>query len=256
VDYEGLNGVFISPGTAALPVEDAIRTFQHLGVPALWHVAVDDDQPVPPEPILEWPGVSWYEQEPLMVAPIGRYEMPRVDRLSIIAVHDEPGIRAWVRLWSGRAGGPVFAGTVAARIGAGPAFVHLLAVLAGVPVGCAAVFVGRAGGEVQHVVTLPGIRGRGIGTAMTVAALRTLGERGVGTAVLSSSPDGLRIYQRLGFRPVGWVRRYLWSPSDGDIATMITRPDGTRNIAVPANDVAGRGGYPARAWVQRPAMPS
>jgi ribosomal protein S18 acetylase RimI-like enzyme len=106
------------------------------------------------------------------------------------------------------------------------------------------------------VVTARAVRGRGVGTALTVAALRTIGAHGLDTAVLTSSPDGLRIYQRLGFQVVGRVRRYLWSPTAAGNAAMITRPDGTRNIAVPANDVAERGGYPAQAWVQRPAMPS
>jgi ribosomal protein S18 acetylase RimI-like enzyme len=263
VGYEGLNGVFISPGTPAVPVEDAVRTFQRLRVPALWHVGVAGGPTVPPdaEPIARLPGVSWYEEEPLLVAPVGRYEMPAVDRLSIIPVHDEAGIRAWVRLWSGQGAGPAFESTVRARAGAGTAFTHLLAVLAGVPVGCAAAFVGTArdrpwGGEVQHVMTLPGVRGRGIGTALTVAALRAIGARGLGTAVLTSSPDGLRIYQRLGFSQVGRMRRYLWSPSAAGNAGMITRPDGARNIAVPSSDVTGRGGYPAQSRVRRPVLPS
>jgi ribosomal protein S18 acetylase RimI-like enzyme len=257
VDYEGLNGVFIRPGTPAVPVEAALRTFQQVRVPALWHIGVDGDQPPAAEPIAGQPGVSWYEEEPLMVAPIGRYELPRVDRLSIIAVHDRPGVAEWVRVWSGRHAGPVFDATVRARLGAGYAFTHLVAVLGGVPVGCAAAFVGPgSAGEVQHVVTTTAVRGRGVGTALTVAALRTIAARGRDTAVLTSSPDGLRIYQRLGFRAVGRIRRYLWSPQGPENAAMITRPDGTRNITAPANDVAGRGGYPAQAWVQRPAMPS
>jgi ribosomal protein S18 acetylase RimI-like enzyme len=257
VGYEGLNGVFVGPGTPAVPVEDALRTFQRTRVPALWHIGVDGDQPPAAEPIAWQPGVSWYEEEPLMVAPVGRYELPGVAGLSVFAVHDRPGVAEWVRVWSGRQGGAVFDATVAARLGAGRAFTHLLAVLGGVPVGCAAVFTGPgSAGEVQHVVTTAGVRGRGVGTALTVAALRTMGARGCDTAVLTSSPDGLRLYQRLGFRAVGRIRRYLWSPDDVGNAAVITRPDGARNIAAPANDVGGRGGYPAHAWVQRPAMPS
>jgi ribosomal protein S18 acetylase RimI-like enzyme len=248
VGYEGLNGVFISPGTAAVPVEDAIRTFQRLRVPALWHVGVAGEPAA--EPIARCPGVSWYEEEPLMVAPVGRPEMPTVDRLSIIPVRDTDGLRAWVQVWSGQGPGPALDTTVRARAGAGTSFTHLLALLGGVPVGCAAAFVGAQGdrpqgGEVQHVLTVPGARRRGIGTALTVAALRAIGARGLDTAVLTSSPEGLRIYRRLGFVQVGRMRRYLWSPSAADNASMITRPDGTRNIAVPSSDVTGRGGYPA-----------
>jgi hypothetical protein len=148
VHYEGLNGVFVHPGSPAEPVEDAIRTFQRLGVPALWHIVVPGDEPQAAEPIAALPGMSWYEEEPLMVASVGRYQQPTVDGLSIFAVHDEPGVAAWVRVWSGREDEPWSASTVRARAGVGAAFVHLLAVLAGVPVGCAAVFLGRDAAEV------------------------------------------------------------------------------------------------------------
>jgi ribosomal protein S18 acetylase RimI-like enzyme len=140
-----------------------------------------------------------------------------VDGLTILPAHGVAGLGAWVRMWSGLTHGPVFDGTVRARLDAGPAFTHLLALLGGEPVGCAAAFVGDGGGEVQHVVTLPAVRRSGIGTALTVAALRTVAARGAATAVLTSSPAGLRIYQRLGFRRVGWVRRYLWSPSAAEM---------------------------------------
>lgn len=250
VDYEGLNGVFVAPGTPAVLVSGAVRAFDALRVPALWHVAVEPG--APPEPIARQPGVTWYEEEPLLVAPVRRADLPHVDRLSVIPAHGAAGIRTWVRLWSGRDSGPVFDATVRARLGTGPAFVHLLAVLGGEPVGCAAVAVAGRAGEVQHVATDPAVRGRGIGTALTVAAMRALAARGVDTAVLTASPAGAGIYRRLGFRRVGAVRRYLRSPGP----TMITRPDGRRNIAVPSSDIAVRGGYPARAWVRRPAMPS
>lgn len=209
VGYEALNGVFIAPGTPSEPVEDAQRTFHDLGVPALWHVGVTRQG----EPEARLPGLAWYEEEPLMVARVGRYELPRVDRLSVFVANDEPGIREWVRIWSGHESGRVFQGLVAARLGVRSRFVHLVAVLAGEPVGCAAVFLGDGGAEVQHVVTAAPLRGRGIGTAMVITALRTVAASGRDTAVLTSSPDGLRIYQRLGFRPVGRIRRYLWTPS-------------------------------------------
>lgn len=254
--YEGLNGVFVAPGTPAVPVEDALRTFAQLGVPALWHVAVSGRDRAD-EPIAGRPGFSWYEEEPLLVTAVDRYALPHVDRLSVIPVRDEAGLRAWVRLWSGQSDGPVFDGTLRARLGAGAAFTHLVAVLAGEPVGCAAAYVGSPeGGEVQHVLTLPRARGLGIGTALTVAALRSIAARGIRTAVLTSSQQGLGIYQRLGFRAVGAVRRYLWSPEEPHQAGTITRPDGPRNIAEPSSDRGVRGGYPAQAWVQRPAMPS
>ncbi|MFC4535405.1 GNAT family N-acetyltransferase [Sphaerisporangium dianthi] len=53
------------------------------------------------------------------------------------------------------------------------------------------------------VGTQPEHRRRGIGTAMTRAALDLARETGVRTAALTSSPAGESIYQRIGFRTVG-----------------------------------------------------
>ena len=249
VGYEGLNGVFVGPGTHAGPVEDAMT---NVSPPAGAGAVARRPWTGRTRRMVRLPGLSWYEEEPLMVARLGSYELPNIPRLSVFTA-DQRGISDWVRIWSGRDSGGVFQGLVAGREPAARArLVHLVAVLAGEPVGCAAVFIGRGAAEVQHVVTVPEMRGRGIGTAMTVAALRTAAARGLDTAVLTSSPDGLRIYQRLGFRPVGRIRRYLWSPSSAGNAITITHPDGARNINGSSNDVAVRDGYPALAWVQRP----
>jgi ribosomal protein S18 acetylase RimI-like enzyme len=52
-------------------------------------------------------------------------------------------------------------------------------------------------------------RGRGIGSAMTAAALRAAKDRGVRQACLDATNAGLSIYVRLGFEVVGEARRFL-----------------------------------------------
>ncbi|MEU5935030.1 GNAT family N-acetyltransferase [Micromonospora sp. NPDC047187] len=56
------------------------------------------------------------------------------------------------------------------------------------------------------VGTQPEQRRRGIGAAMTRAALHLAGERGARTAALTSSAVGESVYRGLGFRPVGEFR--------------------------------------------------
>ncbi|MFG2073228.1 GNAT family N-acetyltransferase [Nonomuraea maritima] len=53
------------------------------------------------------------------------------------------------------------------------------------------------------VGTQPEHRRRGIGAAMTAAALDLARARGVRTAALTSTPAGESLYRRIGFRPVG-----------------------------------------------------
>jgi GNAT superfamily N-acetyltransferase len=62
---------------------------------------------------------------------------------------------------------------------------------------------------VLFVNTDPGWRGRGIGAAMTAAALRAAAGAGARRAALDSSDAGARIYRRLGFESVGGTTRYL-----------------------------------------------
>ena len=63
---------------------------------------------------------------------------------------------------------------------------------------------------VAGVATLPSHRRRGIGTAITAVALRAAAEAGAREAFLDSSPEGVGIYQRLGFAEIGpvcWCER-------------------------------------------------
>jgi GNAT superfamily N-acetyltransferase len=56
---------------------------------------------------------------------------------------------------------------------------------------------------VYFVGTQPGHRRRGVGAAMTAAAIELARDRGVRTAALTSSKMGESLYRRLGFRTVG-----------------------------------------------------
>lgn len=107
----------------------------------------------------------------------------------------------------------------ACGLGGDPATAHLVGVLDGTPVGCAAVFVGARRDErppaalVEDVVTVAWARRAGIGGALTHACLTLARARGLGRAVLTSSPDGHGIYRRLGFRDCCTVSRYRYPPA-------------------------------------------
>lgn len=63
---------------------------------------------------------------------------------------------------------------------------------------------------IYHVATMPEARGRGIGAAVTLEAMRYAFNRGATHAVLQSSDMGAGVYRSLGFRDVAPLRLYEW----------------------------------------------
>jgi ribosomal protein S18 acetylase RimI-like enzyme len=61
---------------------------------------------------------------------------------------------------------------------------------------------------VYNVSTLAEQRGRGYGTALTVAPLADARQRGRRFAVLQAAPDGVGTYRRLGFTEFGTITEY------------------------------------------------
>jgi ribosomal protein S18 acetylase RimI-like enzyme len=63
--------------------------------------------------------------------------------------------------------------------------------------------------SVMFVNTHPDWRARGIGRAMTVAALRAAAEHGARHACLDATDAGLSIYRRLGFEALTASTRFV-----------------------------------------------
>jgi ribosomal protein S18 acetylase RimI-like enzyme len=83
-----------------------------------------------------------------------------------------------------------------------------IAALDGEPVAAAALFLGAGIAGIYNVCTVPEARGRGIGRAVTAAALDDAVARGFQVAVLGSSDMGYPVCRRLGFREVSRLRSY------------------------------------------------
>lgn len=80
--------------------------------------------------------------------------------------------------------------------------------LDGEPVAASECFFSGGVAGIYNVVTLRHARRRGIGTAMTVAALDFARARGYAAAVLQASGEGERVYARLGFSICGEFDEY------------------------------------------------
>ena len=88
---------------------------------------------------------------------------------------------------------------------------HFVASLDGVPVGCATVFLGAGVAGLYHVGTVQKARGKGIGKAVTLAALEHARDLGIRTSILHASKEGEVIYRQIGFEEVCKVSHWYYS---------------------------------------------
>lgn len=98
------------------------------------------------------------------------------------------------------------------RLGYDEQALQYLAWLDDEPVATATLFLNDETAGVYNVATLPGARGKGIGSAITARCLRDAHDAGCHYALLLSSAMGLPMYRRLGFTTEGTVAHYYWRP--------------------------------------------
>jgi ribosomal protein S18 acetylase RimI-like enzyme len=81
-------------------------------------------------------------------------------------------------------------------------FVAYLGLSEGAPVASSLVFFGGGVAGIYHVSTAPAYRRRGLGSAITTAALAEAHRRGYSVAILHATAAGYPVYRRLGFDEV------------------------------------------------------
>lgn len=67
--------------------------------------------------------------------------------------------------------------------------------------------------SVQYICTRPEYRRQGIGTVLTLHAMRLASNYGCRVAVLTASDHGIRVYRSLGFKECGHERLFIYKPS-------------------------------------------
>lgn len=91
---------------------------------------------------------------------------------------------------------------------------YFLGRLDGEPVSTAQLFLHAGVAGVYAVATAPSARRRGIGEALTRAALLAAKARGYHVGILQASAMGQPIYERQGFRSLTSFHLYLWRPDE------------------------------------------
>ena len=95
--------------------------------------------------------------------------------------------------------------------------IHLGVRARGHVIGQVIVLPGDGVAGIYSMGVAPKARGRGIGLALTRAALRVSWESGCRAAVLNATADGEALYTRAGFRSLGWGQ--TWWYQGGDLPT-------------------------------------
>jgi GNAT superfamily N-acetyltransferase len=140
------------------------------------------------------------------------------ERLAVTRVRDAAELAGWTEtLARGFGEGPheaEWVGAMYGRIGLGDntAWRHYLARLDRAPVATASMLFAAGVAGIYFVFTVEEARRRGIGAAITLAALREARAMGYRAGVLGSSRMGESVYRRLGFREYCRLSIYDWRP--------------------------------------------
>jgi ribosomal protein S18 acetylase RimI-like enzyme len=140
--------------------------------------------------------------------------LPTHPDLKIVPVGDECALRQWIhvasigfkisekfeKVWYDFFADAIF----------NPQFQTYLALLNGKPVGTSQLFLSEGVAGIYNVTCIPEARGRGIGSAITLAPLLHAREMGYRIGILQASKQGYNIYRRLGFQDLGDLSVYLW----------------------------------------------
>jgi ribosomal protein S18 acetylase RimI-like enzyme len=221
IDYH--NGVVranLPPDIIDGVIQASIRRFESRGVPGTWHVGPS----MRPDELgvqLVSHGFVFDGEEIGMAVALNDLpaELPAPAALTVERVVDEPGLEAWTSVLARSFGEgereAFWVRDVYRRIGLTDdvPWRHYLGRLGGEPVGTASLFMGAGAAGVYFVSTRPDARRQGLGTALTLAALRdgrALGER---VGVLGASMMGNSVYRRLGMEEYCRIAIYAWRPA-------------------------------------------
>lgn len=183
-----------------------LARFRERRAPMFWYVG-PATRPIDLGERLAAHGLTQTAEVPGMAADLRALPEERVapPGLTIERVRDITALRDYVRVLGACFGFPDELGEAFVALFASAGFAeqapwrHYVGRLNGDMVTTASLFLGAGAAGIYNVATAPEARRRGLGTAVTLAALREARGLGYRTGVLTSSSDGYNVYRRLGF---------------------------------------------------------
>ena len=188
------------------------------GVPWMWWLG--EDSPPRLADSLGEQGAVPVGTLPIWAADVG--SVPSPDPLPGLAVGEVTGpedIERWVRMWTPASELPADLAPILSRLEqARPlpsdgGYVRLAGWCDGELVASAVLLAAHGVAGLFVVSTAPSHRRRGIGRAVTTAALAAAAERGLRVAVLNPTEQGAPLYRRMGFEQVSQYRLFVPGPT-------------------------------------------
>ena len=209
----------LAPETLDERIAWVIERARALHVPFLWDIGPSMRPTDLGEHLLRH-GLTDVGEEPAMGVALA--DLPDAltlpEGVTVERVRDRASQEQWVRVSCESFGMP--ASAVAEELGAmshddlgdAAAARYYLARLHGEPVATAALTLAGGVAGLFAVATIAAARGRGIGTAITMAPLLDARARGYCVGVLQASEMGYPVYARMGFTEQFRYHAYLWRP--------------------------------------------
>jgi ribosomal protein S18 acetylase RimI-like enzyme len=199
-------------------ITTALAPFRRRGYTGIWHTG-PSTRPENLGERLEDYGLRLAAREPGMAADLRLLpaHLEPVPGLVIEKIAGLDGLRDWCKVNAAAFGLPAetVEGTFAveATLRAAPVARRQLYLgrLDGEAVACAALFLDSSVAGLYSVGTLSPVRGKGVGSAITIRALREALSMGYRVATLHASSKGESIYRRLGFERYCTLSRYVWA---------------------------------------------
>ena len=206
-----LNGVLRLRGRRVAEVLPDVRARLD-GTNWLWWVGADSDPGVADD--LRAAGATELQTLPIMALPLNRLpETPWPAGLRVDRVHGPAEIAEFTEAYGPSLGvaDAAVAASVEREINRSTEYddmIRFAARIDGRVVGTAGLSVSNGVAGIYVVATDPRYRRRGIGSAVTGAALRAARYRGLRVATLQASTDGEPVYRRMGFQQVSDYRLF------------------------------------------------
>lgn len=205
----------LDPDKVEEAIDAAIEDFRARRIPLLWHVGMLTE----PRDLgrhLESRGFPHDYDLKAMAVDMGSIEGPACGSggIRVETVIDETQSRQWIGCLSSSwhlprevpewmVGNPCFNVAVEHEIGIALSRRMYLGLLGDEPVSALMLFWSAGIAGLQAVGTIPSAQNRGVGSAVVAAALRDARAMGYRTVVALSTVEGVRLYEKLGFRAFG-----------------------------------------------------